>query len=932
MIKQRHVKRILSLTTSLLISILTVSQLFAQTTGKVTGKVIDQKTSETLIGATVNIQGTTIGAATDVEGRYSLSALKPGRYVVLVRYIGYQPKEIADVEVKAGGVTNLDIAMSAAVRNNLNEVVVRSTFRKESVGALYAIQKNSASISDGISSELIRRSPDRSTSDVLKRVSGTTIQDNKFVVVRGLSDRYNTASLDGSPLPSTEPNRKAFSFDIVPSNLIDNIIISKTASPDLPGDFAGGNVQILTKDIPDQNFVSVSIGTGYNTKSTFKDFQGGYRSTSDYFGFDDGSRKLVSNFPTTESIVNNRLTKNQEIQSARSLNNDFNIYNSKALPTQNYQVTVGNIQEIGKNKNRFGTTLSLTYRNQQNITPNYIQRYDNYDYMSELNKFSTNVGALANFAYSFGKNKITFKNLYNRILDDQFTYRTGPNSSTSSNDNRFYAYDMLEKGLFKSTLEGDHSLGEKSKIKWNLGFSNIINDQPDQRKVNYKQSNPGDPYYAAIETLGKENARFFSHLSENIYSGKVDYSLPVGLFKSSTLKVGINSQYRDRNFNARFIGLLADRSNQTYDIDALLQRPIQTLFGPNIIKAGVFDLQELSNLSDRYNANSLTNAGYAMLDSKIGEAVRVVYGLRVEKFDLSLKTADPTQKEVKLNTTDFLPSVNFTYALTPKANFRASYYRTVARPEFRELALFSYYDYELLASVQGEPNLKRTVIDNADLRYEFYPAAGQIFSVSAFYKKFQNAIEPNFDDRNSTTTISYFNSKSAYVYGFELEARKALDFINGSNFMKNTTAYANLSINKSKVTNPSDGIKRLETTRPLVGQSPYVINAGITHTELDNKLSVNLLFNRLGKRIFLAGGARFSSVYEMPRNVLDAQIGYKVLKSKGEIKLSATDILQNNYSFEYELDGKPYIPSGPGNIFRRYNIGSTYSLSFNYTF
>jgi TonB-dependent receptor len=925
------VKKILS-AVILLITTLSVNQLYAQTTGKIGGKVIDQKTSETLIGATVSIQGTTKGVATDVQGQYSLSGVAPGHYNIEVRYIGYQSKSISDVIVKAGEVTKLDIALPESATTNLKEVVVRATYRQESVGALYAIQKNSASISDGISSELIRKSPDRSTSDVLKRVSGATIQDNKFVVVRGLSDRYNSASLDGSPLPSTEPNRKAFSFDIVPSNLIDNIVISKTASPDLPGDFAGGNVQIMTKDIPDQNFVSFSIGAGYNTKSTFKDFKSGYRSTSDYFGFDDGSRKLVSNFPSSERIINNQLSKNQEIQSARSLNNDFNIYNSKALPIQNYQFTLGNVQEIGKEKNRFGTTLSLTYRNSQNITPDYIQRYDNYDYTSQISKFSTNVGALANFAYSFGKNKITLKNLYNRVLDDQFTYRTGPNTGTSSNDNRFYAYDMLEKGLFKSTLEGDHGIGEKSKIKWNLGFSNIINDQPDQRKVNYKQSNPGDPYVAAVESLGKENARLFSHLSENIYSGKVDYSLPVSIFKQSTLKLGINSQYRDRNFNARFIGLLADRSNQTYDIDAILQRPIQTLFSPSVINAGIYNLEELPNLSDRYNANSLTNAAYAMLDSKIGDNVRVVYGLRVEKFDLKLKTEDPTQPEVKLNNTDFLPSVNFTYALTPKANFRASYFRTVARPEFRELALFSYYDYELLASVQGEPNLKRTIIDNADIRYEFYPAAGQIFSVSAFYKKFQNAIEPNFDDRNSTTTISYFNSKSAYVYGFELEARKALDFVNGSMFMKNTTAYANLSINKSKVTNPDDGIERLEKTRQLVGQSPYVINAGLTHTELDNKLSLNVLFNRLGKRIFLAGGSRFSSVYEMPRNVLDAQVGYKVLKSKGEIKLSATDILQNNYSFEYELDGKPYIPSGPGNIFRRYNIGSTYSLSFNYTF
>ncbi|AMR34469.1 TonB-dependent receptor [Mucilaginibacter sp. PAMC 26640] len=909
---------------------------FGQSTGKIIGKVIDQKTSETLIGATVNIEGTTQGIATDVDGHYALSGVKPGKYTILVRYIGYQTKSISDIEVKAGATTPLDVTLAASTTTALKEVVVRATYRQASVASLYAIQKNSVSISDGISSELIRRSPDRNTSDVLKRVSGTTIQDNKFVVVRGLSDRYNSASLDGAPLPSTEPNRKAFSFDIVPSNLIDNIIINKTASPDLPGDFAGGNVQILTKDIPDQNFVSLALGYGYNTQSTFKDFRSGFRSTSDYFGFDDGSRKLVKNFPSTNEILTNQVTGTRNIQSINSLNNDFNIYTSKALPSQNYQITVGNVQEIGKNKNRFGTTLSLTYRNTQTITPDLQQQYDNYDYHSSVSKFSTNIGALANFAYSFGKSKITLKNLYNRILDDQFTYRTGANTGTTSSDNRYYAFDMLEKGLFKSTLEGEHALGAKtSKIKWNLGYTNIINDQPDQKKVNYKQNNPGDPYTATVaSSLGKENARLFSKLNENIYSGKIDYSLPVDLFKQSTLKIGVNSQYRDRVFDARFLGVVFNEQTSDqlgYNTASLLQRPIQTLFGPNLVGTGVYDLDEIANLTDRYTANSLTNAAYAMLDSKLGDKVRVVYGLRVEKFDLNLETKDPTADKVKLNNTDFLPSVNFTYALTAKANLRASYYRSVARPEFRELALFSYYDYELLASIQGNPALKRASIDNADIRYEFYPSAGQIFSVSAFYKKFQNAIESSLDDRNSTATISYFNSKSAYVYGVELEARKALEFINGGTFFKNTTAYVNTSITKSRVENPTTGDAFLEVNRPLTGQSPYVINAGITHSELDNKLSVNVLFNRLGKRIFYVGGTRFPSVYELPRSVLDLQVGYKVLKNKGEFKLSGSDLLNARYNFQYQKDGKPFSPSG-GSTFRRYTPGTNYALSFNYTF
>ncbi|MCR8558549.1 TonB-dependent receptor [Mucilaginibacter sp. BJC16-A38] len=912
------------------------SVVFAQGTGKIVGKVIDVKTSETLIGATVGIQGTTTGTATDVEGHYVLNGLKPGTYALTIKYIGYEGKVVSEVEVKAGTATGLDVALGQAGISKLNEVVIKATYRQESTSALYAIQKNSISIADGISSELIRKSPDKSTSDVLKRVSGTTIQDNKFVVVRGLSDRYNSASLDGAPLPSTEPNRKAFSFDIIPASLIDNIIISKTASPDMPGDFAGGNVQILTKDIPDQNFVNIGIGYGYNTQSTFKDFRSGYRRVGDYFGFDDGSRKLTSNFPSSNQIVNRQLTPNGNIQAINSLNNDFNIYTSKALPTQNYQFTLGDVREIGKSKNRFGTTIALTYRNSQTFIPDLQQQFDNYDYHNQQYKFSTNVGALANFAYSFGKSKITFKTLYNRIFDDQFTYRTGRNTSTSTTgDNHFYAYDLLEKTLFKTTLDGEHGIGAKNaKLKWNLSYNNVLNDQPDQRKVNYKQNAPGDPYVAQVTGLQKENARLFSHLSENVYSGKIDFSLPVKMFSQSVFKTGVNSQYRDRTFSARFLGLVLNTNDPNYDSNAILERPIGTLFGQNVINTGLYNLDELSNPTDRYTANSLTNSAYAMLDNKIGEGVRIVYGLRAEKFNLKLRTEETNVKQPRtdLDNLDLLPSVNFTYSLTKKANFRASYYRTVARPELREVAPFPYYDYELLSTIQGEPTLKRTTIDNADIRYELYPSAGQIFSVSAFYKNFTNAIEPVIDDVNSSTTISYFNSKSAYVYGFELEVRKTLDFIGSAAFFKSTTAYANFSFNKSKVTNPDDGVNRLEKSRPLVGQSPYVINAGLQHTEFNNKLSLNVLFNRLGKRIFYAGGVRFPSVYENPRNVLDFQVGYKVLKSKGEIKFNGSDILNQKYDFTYQLDGKTYTPPGTGYIFRRYTPGSNYSIAFNYTF
>ena len=910
--------------------ILFSNEAFSQT-GKIVGKVTDKTTGETLIGLTVGIDGTTKGAATDIEGRYQIVNLASGKYNISFRYLGYQTKNVTEVEVVAGQTTNLEVIMEQTTAQTLQEVVITATYRQETVGALYAQQKNSAVISDGISSEVIKKSPDRNAGEILKRVSGTTIQDNKFVVIRGLSDRYNTAQLDGSPLPSTEPNRKAFSFDIVPAILIDNIIISKTATPDLPGDFAGGAIQILTKDIPDQNFLTVGLGFGYNSQTTFKDFRSGYRNISDYFGFDNGARALPKNFPSTENVING--LGNQTIPTINSLNNNYGLVKYSALPTQNYQITMGRVKDVGKNKNQFGSTYSLSYRNSETTTPEVRRNYFVYDYTDNQYRFSTNIGALANFAYKYGNSKITFKNLYNRIFEDLFTFRTGSNVATTSNDNRFYGFDLTQKGLLKSTLEGDHRIGsKKARIKWNLGFNNVINNQPDQRKVNYVQNSVGGPYAASVTTLGKDNTRFFSSLKENIFSGGVSYSKPIKFLGTSNLKVGLSSIYRDRVFDARFIGLLIN-SNLSGSED-IRQRPIKDLFGQDVIKNGLYRLDEIANFTDRYTANNFTNSMYGMLDSKLSEKLRAVYGVRIEKFDLSLSSKDlgQPQPQAQLNNLDILPSLNLTYSLTAKSNFRFSYFRTLARPEFRELAPFAYYDYEILATQIGNPNLKRTSIQNVDLRFETYPSVGQVFSISAFYKNFTNAIEPFIDDVNSSSTISYFNSQSAYVYGIEMEARKNLEFLGDQEWLKNTTLYSNFSFNKSDIKNPDNSFS-IDANRPLVGQSPYVINAGIQYAAFSNQLNINILYNRLGRRIFSAGGRRFPSIYENSRDVMDAQIGIKAFKSKGEFKLNASDLLNqfNTFYFDYDLN-KKYNTSGIDEAFKRYKNGRNISLSFNYTF
>ncbi|WP_081674988.1 TonB-dependent receptor [Daejeonella oryzae] len=910
--------------------------IFGQETGKIAGKVTDKKTGETLIGLTVKVEGTTKGVMTDVDGNYNLGGLTPGKVALTFSYIGYKSKSITDIQVNPGVTTSLDIVMEEAGGQVLSEVVITATARQESLNGLYAKQKNSVRVTDGISAETIKKSPDKNTSEVLKRVSGTTIQDNKFVVVRGLADRYNSASLDNGVLPSTEPNRKAFSFDIVPSNLIDNIIISKTATPDLAGDFAGGSVQIITKDIPDDNFMSFGLGYSYNSQATFQNFQSGARNTSDYFGFDNGLRSIPNNFPSTRKIINNGVGPNKNIASLQALPQDYGIRNGNAFLNQNYQFTVGRVKDFEKTNNRLGAILSLTYRNSQNSNTGIVRQYHVFDYSDDQYKFSTNVGALANFAYNFKNSRITLKNLYNRTLDDQYTYRTGNNKTTG--DVKFYAFDLLQKSLFKTALEGEHKVGDNnSKLKWTLGFGNVINDQPDQRKVNYLRNvadrDVPNSYYAGVTNIGKENARLFSYLNENVYSAEAGYSLPLKFFKNSAnFKAGISSNYRNRNFDVRFLGLrLQTDANNPQADNEIRQRPIETLFGEDLISQGKYKLDEVNNNGDSYDANSLVNAAYVMMDNKIGAKSRIVYGVRMEQYDLKLKTLT-TNNLVSQNFADILPSVNYTYSISEKSNFRASYFKTLARPEFRELAPFTYFDYERGANVQGNPLLKRAKIDNADLRYEFFPSAGQIFSVSTFYKKFTNAIEASIADANSTPDISYFNSKKADVYGVELEYRKNLAFLGTNEAFKNTTFYTNLSLIKSKVKNPEiDNI--IEKERPLVGQSPYVINAGLQHTALNNLLNFNLLYNRIGRRIANAGGQQFPSVYEAPRNVVDFQLGYKILKSKGELKFNANDILNNDNVLYFDKDmNKKYSIGSSDETISRFKTGSNYSLSFNYSF
>lgn len=930
---QLHLKKALITALFVIISV----AVFAQT-GKISGKVSDKKTGETLIGVTVKIKGTTKGSSTDVEGRYSIGALTTGKYTLEVSYVGYATKNITDIEVKSGNATLVDLVMEEGGSQKLNEVVITATVKQESVNTLYARQKNSASISDGISADQIRRSPDRSTADVLKRVSGTTVQDNKFIIVRGLSDRYNQSTLNNAIMPSTEPDRKAFSFDLIPSNMIDNVVINKTASPDLPGDFAGGVVQVTTKDFPDQNFINVNAGLGYNSQSTFKEFFGDQRGSLDFLSIPDGSRNLPATFPSKTQIGSSLQTR---LNASRSLPNDWAYYNyGKALPSQNLQFTIGRAYR-SENNNSFGAILSLNYRNAE--TKSFIQRQDGdngalaYNYADDQNKSSSTLGGLLNLAYSFGKNKISSKTIYNRVLDNQFIFRDGRNFD-SGNLVQGYSTQVTEKSLISTTLEGNHFL-DRTKLNWNVSYSKSIKNDPDLRKMAYFkdlsfENDPSKPFIAYVPGGSASPSfagKFYSSLTDDIISGNASAILPLNFINDkSTAKVGYYGQYKKRTFAARVLGYISNNYNGNNFDQNLLLLPIDKIFDPANIKEGGFVIDDITSPLDAYDANSMINAGYVMFDNRFTEKLRLVWGARVESFNQQLTAV--SSKGVDETYFNVLPSANLTYSLTEKANLRASYSNTVSIPEFRELAPFTFYDFNTSSTLVGNPNLVLTKITNADLRYEWYPAAGQLVSASVFYKHFNNPIEQKIipGTFGNNRGRSYQNAESAKTYGAEIEFRKSLDFISDKEWVKNFMVFSNASYIKSSVN--TNGLNSASLDRPLQGQSPYIINAGIQYSAMNNSLNATVLYNRNGRRIADVGSQGYNDIYENSRDQLDFQISKKLLKGNAELKLNINDILNQKVIFYQDEDNSKSYTAGRDNLISSLRTGVGSTLSFSYTF
>ncbi|OJY84444.1 MAG: hypothetical protein BGP14_19575 [Sphingobacteriales bacterium 44-15] len=909
----------------------------AQSLQKVSGKITDSENGSPIVGASVIVGTSGKGVNSDVEGGFFILLEKGKKYTITITSIGYNPKQLTDIEITDRDVPVLNVSLDRAAKQ-LGGVVIKVTAKKEAQASLYVAQKNSSSISDGISAEVIRKSPDKNTGEVLKRVSGASVQDNKFVVIRGLSERYNVSMLNNSVLPSTEADKKAFAFDIIPSSVVDNIVIYKSPTPDLPGDFSGGAVKVLTKDYPAKSLGELSVSVSYNSLTTGKDF---YKSAPngslDALGFFDDSRLIPGPYYRNKTGF---ILKSNEFKTAvtKLFPNTYGFTPaSVSLPSINVSYTGGNTALFSKG-HKLGYIYSIGYGNGRSVAEKERDDYDItkkeiYSYNTSGYDEKNNLSALLNLTYSYGKSKISLKNLFNNNFTKTAGIRLGqdydlgvqtPTNIKSRNS------EATGTGLTNSVLEGVHKIGNSWNVDWNASFGYTYKNQPDQRILAFRTATASSDASDYMIALANENSpeisatgRVYSFLNEYIYGASANAMKQFNwLGQVQKLKFGTMNYYRDRTMEVDALGyaslnpfgsIITETKETTYD----------NIFSPENIDKYHITVANIQASSTSYTGNALLNAGYAMLDNKFSDKIKLTWGVRVEKYRQEL-SAEGKAKQTYDNT-DVLPSLLFTYSLGNKTNLRLAGSQAVNRPEFRELAAYRVYDYDNNLLLIGNPDLKRSKNTNADIRYEWFPTAGEIISASLFYKYFDQPIEQT---NKGNGILSYQNADHASVYGAEIEIRKKLDFL-GANFFEHLIFYANAAYMKGKVQ-----FDDVTINNPLQGQSPYLINGGLNYASPNDAFSVNLLYNRIGPRLRFRsqiGGAL--NIFEKPRDVVDFQVSKKIVNNKLEIKLTLSDLLAQPYRWYYKFDtGASNInyKASEDKIIASNRFGTTATLALRY--
>lgn len=928
----------------LAISLILVSLTALAQNGTITGVVTDSKTGETIIGANVSIQGTQVGDATNLDGEFTISNVKPGLYTLVVSFVTYKTHTVPNVVVESAKVTKVSIAMQEDA-TELEEIVVQGAREINTDFTLIKSIRDSKLVVSGISAEQIVRIPDRDAAQIMQRVPGVSIVDNRFVMIRGVSERYNQVMINRVIGPSTEVDKRSFSFDLIPSGSIDQILIYKTGTPDQPGDFAGGVIQVITKQPSDDNYFKIGTSLGFRVNTTFKDFNSSDGSSTDKFGFDNGFRSLPALFPSTSALQSTSRTSSLREQAGRSLTNNFD-YSTRQAPLD-FGLGFELSQNFRIRNVKIGTLTNLAYSNSYQRKDVEFNRYLfdgsitglRFAYNDLYTGNDVRISGISNWSFVLNdRHKIEFKNLANLLGENQTVIRNG--QDLFLNEDRLYrnyAYHYLSRLIYTGQLQGTHKFaGNSLTFEWTGGYNYLNRDEPDYRRFRTFRliSSGEEEYQMQLPPSANlfETGRFYSDLTDSGISGGMSLEKKFGEVadkRSPSIKAGYYVETKTREFNARYISYLYPGFFDPQIGEDLIRLPLSNIFTPGNIKSqDGFVIEEGTRPSDTYTGENLLVAGYVGGNFSIGK-IDVSGGIRVESNRQEILTAT-NNGPIKVDNPVLspLPFINTAYNITDRSLVRLAYSRTINRPEFRELAPFLYYNFEHELGVFGNPDLKTADIDNVDLRWEMYPNPGELVSFGVFYKHFRNPIESILQLTAESPQATYGNADKASAYGAELEFRKSLASLGMSKFLRNLSVNLNASYIYSQVDLGSQaGFQQQK--RELQGQSPYLFNAGLYYTDDDNGFSTSVAYNIFGQRIFQVGDINFPSVYELPRHSVDMQLAKQF--GRMEAKLNIQNLLNAEYRFYQDTDvnNKIDVNSTDAPILR-YKIGQQFSFSLSY--
>jgi hypothetical protein len=899
-------------------------QLQAQASGRIVGRVVDNEQGNPVSGAQVEIIGTRLTTTTAVDGRYAVQGIAAGPTSVRVRMIGFAPKVITGIIVPNGGTVSQDVAL-AATAVQLAEISVSAEAERGTVDRALDEQRNATNIVNSVSAEQIARSPDSDASQAVQRVSGVTVQEGKYVFVRGLGERYTTTSLNGARIPSPEPERKVVPLDLFPSALLEGITTSKTFTPDQPGDFSGAQVNLTTREFPARRMLSFSMSAGLNDAATAQNVFKAPTVGREWAGFAGGARQLPD--PIKEAGSLGGVSQTQLNEFIGMFRNAWSTRDGNGSANGGLGASLGGEDPVLGQP--LGYLASFNYSYGQEIRDretrglvvcdaadcSRVRPFNSYAGSAARN--SVLWGGLVNLSTRVGSHtKLNFNNTYSRTADNEGSFLQGDNEE-------FQQFGQLQitrltftaRSVRSHQLQGEHLLGDRNFVDWSVNLSDVQRDEPDRSDLAYGTQDPATGAPVAPYWLGvpRSAIRTFSELDESGWDlGGSARRLFGSLSRPVVVKIGGAYRHVSRDADTRAY----DINNRTLS-RAELTAPAETIFDGAYAQQGRLLMFANAN-AGRYEARDQIVAGFAQAEVPISDRLQLVGGARVENWRLNVDTRTVTGliAPARPRKTDVLPALALTYRLTEDQNLRLSATQTLARPEYRELSPVPYFEQIGLLTTFGNPDLERTLIQNLDARWEWFPRSGEVISLGVFAKWFDQPIERVIIPQAGTLANSFVNAMGANNYGVELELRKGLDVLAAG--LAPFSLFANTTWMKSDIDLGANAAGLTNLSRPMAGQSEYVVNAGLTYANGSGALSGTLLYNVTGRRIFEAGAGGLPDSYDEARHQVDASLHFPIAGT-----LSGRADAKN-------LLNAPFRLSQGGIIRQRYLLGRQASLGFTW--